>query len=147
VAKRKKSERPIVAQLVNKFSTFIMEPEGSFLCSQPPATGPYPQPDEASPHLHSSSFKRPLVLPTTPISPKWSHPFRLPNYILYVRTLVISSPISSSCIRSSQKMTTSTNYEDPFVLFFPASSFPYYLIFPTSIYSSQHSALKHIPLS
>jgi hypothetical protein len=27
-----------------------MEPKGSFLYSQEPATGPYPRPDESSPH-------------------------------------------------------------------------------------------------
>jgi len=27
-----------------------MEPEGSLLCSQEPATGHYPEPDESSPH-------------------------------------------------------------------------------------------------
>jgi hypothetical protein len=27
-----------------------MQPEGSLPCSQKPATGPYPQPDESSPH-------------------------------------------------------------------------------------------------
>jgi hypothetical protein len=27
-----------------------MEPEGSLLCSQQPAIGPYPEADESSPH-------------------------------------------------------------------------------------------------
>jgi hypothetical protein len=29
-----------------------MEPEGSLPCSQKPATGPYPDPDESSLQLH-----------------------------------------------------------------------------------------------
>jgi hypothetical protein len=28
-----------------------MEPEGSLLCSQQPATGPHPEPEESNPHL------------------------------------------------------------------------------------------------
>jgi hypothetical protein len=28
-----------------------MEPKFSLLCSQEPATGPYPEPDESNPHL------------------------------------------------------------------------------------------------
>jgi len=30
-----------------------MEPEGSLLCSQNPTSGPSPEPDEFSPHLHT----------------------------------------------------------------------------------------------
>jgi hypothetical protein len=28
-----------------------MEPKGSLLCSQEPATGPYPKPDASNPHF------------------------------------------------------------------------------------------------
>jgi hypothetical protein len=28
-----------------------MEAEGSLSCSQEPATGPYPEPDESNPHI------------------------------------------------------------------------------------------------
>jgi len=31
-----------------KYPAFVMEPEGSFPCSQMPATGPYPEPAESS---------------------------------------------------------------------------------------------------
>jgi hypothetical protein len=40
-----------VARLINKFPPF-MEHEGSISCSQEPATGPHPEPDESSPQPH-----------------------------------------------------------------------------------------------
>jgi hypothetical protein len=33
-----------------------MQPKVSLLSSQQPATGPYPKPDESSPHLSCSAF-------------------------------------------------------------------------------------------
>jgi hypothetical protein len=30
-----------------------MEPEGSWLCSQDHASGPYPEPDESIAHIHT----------------------------------------------------------------------------------------------
>jgi hypothetical protein len=43
-------EKPPVAQLLRKISQQFMESEGSLPFSQEPATGPYPEPDETSPH-------------------------------------------------------------------------------------------------
>jgi hypothetical protein len=40
-------------------------------------TGPYPEPDESNPHLQPFHFN--TVLPLTPMSSKWSLPFRLSN--------------------------------------------------------------------
>ena len=48
----------LVLQLVKKFPTFL-EPEGSSLYSQLPATCPYPEPTASSPH-------NPLPLPEDP---------------------------------------------------------------------------------
>jgi hypothetical protein len=36
----------------NGNSQHFIEPKHSLLCSQKPATAPYPQPDESSPHSH-----------------------------------------------------------------------------------------------
>jgi hypothetical protein len=38
-------EKPLVAQLI--ISQYFMQPDGSLRCSQEPATGHYPEPDES----------------------------------------------------------------------------------------------------
>jgi hypothetical protein len=55
-----------------------MEPEGSLPCTQQPATGPYPQPDESSPHIppYLRMFHSNIIFPSTPRSSKWSLSFR-----------------------------------------------------------------------
>jgi hypothetical protein len=46
-------ENLIITQFIKKYPAFFMEPEGSSPCSEKPATGPYPEPDESS-SLHRS---------------------------------------------------------------------------------------------
>jgi hypothetical protein len=43
-------DKPIVAQLVYKFSVLHRTPKGSLLSPQDVATGSYPEPDESYPH-------------------------------------------------------------------------------------------------
>jgi hypothetical protein len=54
-----------------------MEPEVSLPCSQDPAAGPDPEPDESSAH-YSSYFPKinSDIFPSTPRSCKWSLPYR-----------------------------------------------------------------------
>ena len=58
-----------------------MEPEGSLLHSQVPATCPYPEPAQSSPYTHIPLPEDPfnITLPPTPGSPKWSLSLRLPH--------------------------------------------------------------------
>jgi len=54
-----------------------MEPEGSLLCSQEPATGTYPEQDVSSPHPHNYfKIRSNIILPSTSRSSEWSTPFR-----------------------------------------------------------------------
>jgi hypothetical protein len=67
-----------------------MEPEGSLLCSQEPATGYYPDPDETNPHPqpYFPKIHFNIILPSTPRSSRWSHPSGFTTKI--VRPFLIS---------------------------------------------------------
>jgi hypothetical protein len=54
-----------------------MEPEGSLPHSQLPATCPYPEPARSSPYPHTPlpNIHLNIILPSTPLSPKWSLSF------------------------------------------------------------------------
>jgi hypothetical protein len=57
-----------------------MEAKGILLCSQEPAAGPCPQPEESKPH-HPDSLKPHFnsILVSTPRSSEWSLPFKFYN--------------------------------------------------------------------
>jgi hypothetical protein len=57
-----------------------MEPEGSLLCSQEPASGSYPEPDESIPHAYTHFLKIYFnILPSMPRSSKCVFPSIFPN--------------------------------------------------------------------
>jgi len=58
-----------------------MEHKGSLPHSQVPATYPYPEPAQSSPHstFHFLKIHLNIILPSTPGSPQRSPPFRLPH--------------------------------------------------------------------
>jgi hypothetical protein len=108
-------EKLIITQLVKKYPAFFMEPEGSLLCSQKLATGPYPEPAESSsPHrsllpkvtsnkymtqrLHIACSE---VLPASALPEHW-------DYLLYLHR--ISQFEDSS---QQQQKPASVPYPDP----------------------------------
>jgi hypothetical protein len=52
----------------------VIEPEGSLLYFQGPATGPYPEPDESNPHL-------PILFPEDPFYVDYQLPFHNVRFI------------------------------------------------------------------
>jgi hypothetical protein len=58
-----------------------MEPESSLPCTQQPATGQYPEPDESNlhPRYHLPNIHFNIILPSMPTSSEWSRPFKLSN--------------------------------------------------------------------
>jgi hypothetical protein len=59
-----------------------MEPEGSLPCSQEPATGPYPEPDESN--LHNGLTNG--VLPSDFLIKIFMH-FSYPSFVLHVPSI------------------------------------------------------------
>jgi hypothetical protein len=78
----------------NLTHSVVPEPEGSSLCSQEPATGPYSEPTGST--LHSPAYLSNIhsdpILPSTLRSSEWSLSFRLSN-----QNLVHLSFLSHAC--------------------------------------------------
>jgi len=69
-----------------------MEPEGSLLHSQVPATCPYPEPAQSSPCHHFLNIHLNIILLSMPGSSKWSLSLRFPH-----QNPVYASPFSHMC--------------------------------------------------
>jgi hypothetical protein len=72
------------------------EPEGSSPHSQQPATSPYPEPVESTPHPPTNLPKVHFypILPSTPWSFKWSFSYGIPSKTLYT---FLPSPMRATC--------------------------------------------------
>jgi len=94
-----------------------MEPEVS--CSQEPATGPYPEPDECSPHRHTL-FNIPSMATTPKLS--LSFTFSEENVVSKLERLFLISPKDSSPL--NPKPTIGLDTEPVLSSFHPHNSSP-----------------------
>jgi hypothetical protein len=69
-----------------------MATEGSLPCSQKPATGPSPQPDESSPHSLTRFHFHSIVLPSMPRYSAWPLPIGFPTYAFVIFPMRATCP-------------------------------------------------------
>ena len=124
-----------------------MEPEGSLLHSQVPATCPYPEPAQSSPYPTSHFLKIHLniILSSVPGSPQWSLSLRFPHQnpvysspLLHTR--YISRPFYSARFYHPSKIVRTVQIIKFLIMYF--SPLTGYLVALRPKYSSQHPILK-----
>ena len=77
-----------------EFSRILWTPKVHYRINKPPATCPYPEPDQSSP-CHSSHFLKiqlNIILPSTPRSSKWFPSLKFPH-----QNPVYNSPVPHTC--------------------------------------------------
>ena len=87
---------PWEANWFSRNSPHFIEPEGSLLCLQVPATFPYTEPDQSSacPPSHFLKIHLNITFLSKPESSEWSLSFSFPTKTLYAPPL---SPVRATC--------------------------------------------------